>query len=104
MYTRRLHPPRETPTLSVTRDSFDADRAAGLAETIEARLAWLAIEPGDVLFASRRDCWVTGDGHVVPGWAIRHHWGSAFVPIGWRPPPPRQVLRRTARFLCRRTA
>jgi hypothetical protein len=60
-------------------------------DMIEARLGWLSILQGDVL-SRRGDSWVTPDGRTVPGWAVRHHWGSAFVPVGWTPDPPRSFL------------
>jgi hypothetical protein len=83
-----------------TRQTFDQDRAAGRADMVEARLGWLAVRSGDVLYR-RGASWATDDGRVVPGWAVRHHWGSAFVPVGWSPDTPRSFLAMRADVMAR---
>lgn len=88
-----------TPT--PTRATFQAALAAGHADLIEARLGWLSVRIGDVLTRHGR-AWATADGRVVPGWAVAHHWGSAFVPVGYRPVTPATLLERRARFGFRR--
>ena len=87
--------------MPMTRDTFDRDCAAGQADLIEARLGWLTIRAGDVL-SRRRLVWSTADGRVVPGWAVHHHWGSAFVPVGYQPPAFKTLLERRAAFLSHR--
>jgi len=67
----------------MTRETFTQDCRAGLADVIEARLGWLWVARGDVFFR-KLDHWENGARQILPGWIVKLHWGSAFVPVGWR--------------------